>query len=323
MYFVHLSLLCQLPGLWQYHQQWSLLSQHIWGHPDHVHIFFWCTVILGISRKEMSLSLRSNFRISQHCANRLVTGRGKWVLFPLSQVEVDVWCHAEGVALGHNREHGPPMESSRFPAWCSAHVLLFTAFCQCPEDGKARMEAQRKSPDGRHKIAHVSQSLLSSSHVLVVTKQNRTHCLYVAAFLWSISRVATQPFPARLEIFAITWLPVRQLNLTVWGGAAVAPPPCQQQWWQLGCPTHTSLLHCSDPPGFFHQPGHLPSATAKPCQQQPLQLCFLFKATDPEEAPTVHSQCKAVLTHCWGTGHHLLHLTRSCCILAYLFPLVQ
>lgn len=102
-------------------------------------IFFcWCTVILGISRKEMSLSLRSNFRNSQHCANRLITGRGQWVLFPLSQVEVDVWCHAEGVALGHNRDHGPPLESSCFPAWCSAQVLLFGAFCQCPEDGKSK-----------------------------------------------------------------------------------------------------------------------------------------------------------------------------------------
>lgn len=112
---------------------------------------------------------------------------------------------------------------------------------------KARMEAQRKSPDGRHKIAHVSQSLLSSSHVLVVTKQNRTHCLYVAAFLWSTSRVATQPFPARLEIFAITWLPVRQLNLTVWGGAAVAPPPASSSdgSWAvpLTRPCSTALTH--------------------------------------------------------------------------------
>lgn len=47
-----------------------------------------------------------------------------------------IWCHAEWVALGHNREHGPPLGSSCFPAWCSAQVLLFTAFCQCPEDGK-------------------------------------------------------------------------------------------------------------------------------------------------------------------------------------------
>lgn len=53
-------------------------------------LFCWCTVILGISRKEMSLCSRGSFRISQHCANRLIKGRGKWVLFPLSQVEVEL-----------------------------------------------------------------------------------------------------------------------------------------------------------------------------------------------------------------------------------------
>lgn len=162
---------------------------------------------------------------------------------------------------------------------------------------------------------------MSSSHVLVAMKENRAHGPYIAAFLWSASRVATQPFPARLESFAITWLPVRQLNLPVWGGAAVAHLTCQRQWWQPGCPSHTSLLHCSDPPGVLHQPGLPPSATAKPDSSNPCNCASCSKPLSLKK----HKQPIPRVKQFRASGVELaISSTRSCCILAtYLFSLIQ
>lgn len=102
-------------------------------------IFFcWCTVIWGISRRKMSLSSRSNFRISQHCGNRLMWEGGSEYYSHFHQGKLMMSCW--GSCLGPQQRAWTTIGELLFscPVLSSAQVLLFTAFCQCPEDRKSK-----------------------------------------------------------------------------------------------------------------------------------------------------------------------------------------
>lgn len=181
-------------------------------------LFCFQWLILGVSREEMPLRSRSIFRFSLH---RLWEGEG--ITRTLHKWKVR-WSHIEQVASGHDREHGPALWSSCSAARCSAQTLLFTAFCQMP---LRRWKMQELKHRQRALMGDTSEFMLTNIYwvlakCLLPCKLKRPHGPYTTTFIWLTSKVATQPFSARLESFAISWLPMRQLNLPVPAAVVVA-----------------------------------------------------------------------------------------------------
>lgn len=90
----------------------------------------------------MSLSSRSNFRISQHVeTDWLWEGGSEYDSHFHRGSGYDVMLRDLPWATTESMDHH---QRACFPAQCSAQVLLFTDFCQCPEDGKIKKQSKEK-----------------------------------------------------------------------------------------------------------------------------------------------------------------------------------
>lgn len=194
-----------------------------------------------------------------------------------------IWSHTERVASGHDREHGPVLWSSCSPAQRWAQALLF-ASCQMPLRIWRMQELKHTQ---RAVMGDTKQFMLVNIYWVpamcwLLSKQKRKHGPYATTFIWSTLRVATQLFPARLERFAVPWLPVWQLNLPVLGGVAVAPHQ-QQQWWP-GC-----LFAQQTPPGKWWSP--YPHVTAPLLWTHQMSSTSLDICLQPQAKPGSNSPC--------------------------------